>query len=459
MTGSTVSSDFPTTSGAYDTSYNGGGAYWGDLFVSKLDSGLTSLLASTYLGGAGIDLGNSLALDTSGNVYVTGETRSPDFSTTSGAYDTSFNDGDGDGDVFVPKLNSGLTSLLASTFLGGASFEYGWSLALNTSGNVYVTGWTDSSDFPMTSGAYDTSSNGYGDVFISTLNSGLTNLLASTYLGGYGFDEGRSLTLDTSGNVYVTGMTGSTDFPTTSGAYDTSDNNAADVFVSKLNSGLTILLASTFLAGGDCDSRSLSLDTSGNVYVMGFTNKADFPTTNGAYDTIFNGYWDVFVSKLDSGLMSLLASTYLGGSAFDFGNSLALDTSGNVYVTGMTYSADFPTTNGAYDTACGYYYADVFVSKLDGNLSADIYCTYSISPTSKSFSKSGGSGSVKVKTSSDCSRTAVSNAAWITVTSGSSGTGKGMVAYSVSANTGSARTGTLTIAGKTFTVKQARGKR
>src|SRR3990167_6897815 len=312
------------------------------------------LLASTYLGGSSDDVGNSLTLDTSGNVYVTGYTLSTDFPTTSGAYDTSFN---GDVDVFVSKLDGALTSLLASTFLGGSSNDDGYSLTLDTSGDVYVTGYTWSTDFPTTSGAYDTSFNGgVTDVFISKLDSGLSSLLASTYLGGSSNDEVYSLTLDTSGDVYVTGYTWSTDFPTTSGVYDTSFNGGVtDVFISKLDSGLSSLLASTYLGGSSNDEvYSLTLDTSGDVYVTGYTWSTDFPTTSGVYDTSFNGgHSDVFVSKLDGGLTSLLASTYLGGSSdssYDYGYSLTLDTSGDVYVTGYTSSTDFPTTSGAYDT-------------------------------------------------------------------------------------------------------------
>ena len=399
--GYTRSTDFPTTSGAYTTSHSGDH----DVFVSKLNSGLTSLLASTLLGGSGYEEGRSLILDKSGNVYVTGHTQSANFPTTGGAYNTSINGGD----VFVSKLDGGLTSLLASTFLGGSGPEGGNSITLDISGNVYVTGGTRSTDFPTTSGAYDTSL-GYHDAFVSKLDGGLTSLLASTFLGGSGVDIGLSLTLDTSGNVYVTGRTASTDFPTTSGAYNTSVNGG-DVFISKLNGGLTSLLASTFLGGsGNEGGQSITLDTSGNVYVTGGTDSTNFPTTSGAYSTSFNGSYDVFVSKLNSGLSSLLASTFLGGSdlggsglAGDAGSSLTLDTSGNVYVTGITASTDFPTTSGAYDTSYnggigGIGSGDVFVSKLDGNLSAVNQCkAESITASSKRLTLSkGGNGDVTI---------------------------------------------------------------
>ncbi|TVM00546.1 MAG: hypothetical protein CV087_13155, partial [Candidatus Brocadia sp. WS118] len=335
------------------------------------------LLASTYLGGTHNEIGYSITLDTSGNVYVTGYTKSTDFPTTAGAYDTYGYSGPSY-DVFVSKLDSGLTSLLASTYMGGALNDYGLCLALDTSGNVYVTGYTEGG-FPTTDDAFDTDFNGYDsyDVFVSKLDSGLTSLLASTYLGGSGQDDGESLALDISGNVYVTGDTSSSDFPTTGGAYDISRNSSNDVFVSKLNSGLKNLLASTFLGGSDRDyGYSLSLDTSGNVYVTGNTYSSDFPTTGGAYDISRNSSNDVFVSKLDSGLTTLLVSTYLGGSSYDNGYFLTLDTSGNVYVTGSTYSADFPTTSGAYDTSYNGGDYDIFVSKLNGELANLLTSTY-----------------------------------------------------------------------------------
>ena len=329
------------------------------------------LLASTCLGGVYEDYGRSIAVDAGGNVYVVGETLSTDLPTTPGAYDTSRN---GNTDVFVSKFNSGLTRLLASTFLGGAlNHDRGYSIAIDAGGNVYVTGATYSTDFPTKRGSYDAASNGGWDVFVSKFNNGLTNLLASTFLGGKSDDYGYSIAIDTGGNVYVTGETLSSDFPTTTGAYDASYNGGYyDAFVSKFDSGLTSLLASTFLGGGSGDyGRAIAVDGVGNAFVTGNTWSNDFPATPGAYNTSYNGgNDDVFVSKLNSGLTSLLASTFLGGSSNDYGKAIAIDAGGNVYVTGETVSPNFPTTDDAYATACNRGSKDVFVSKFNNQLTS-----------------------------------------------------------------------------------------
>jgi hypothetical protein len=359
VTGKTSSSDYPTTPGAYDESLN----YGGDVFVSKLDSSLSTLLASTFIGGGYSDSGDSIAIDGTGNVYVTGKTFSSDYPTTSGAYDESYNGG---GDVFVSKLDGSLSTLLASTFIGGDDHDEGHSLVID-SGNVYVTGSTDSYDFPTTPGAYDVSHNGSKNVFVSKLDNSLSTLLASTFIGG-GSDIGYSIAIDEMGNVCVTGFTKSSEYPTTPGAYDESHNGGGgDVFVSKLNSSLSTLLASTFIGGRGYDrSYSIAIDGTGKLYVTGSTESFDYPTTPGAYDESHNGNKDIFVSKLDGSLSTLLASTFIGGGDLDEGRSIAIDIdgTGNIYVTGDTKSSDYPTTPGAYDESfnCDY---DVFVSKLD----------------------------------------------------------------------------------------------
>ena len=394
VAGNTSSSDFPTTTGAYDTTYNGSDSYGGDTFVSKLNGDLTSLIASTYLGGSRSDYNNSISVDKDGNIYVAGYTLSEDFPTVSSCYDTSYNGGGYGGDVFVSKLNGNLTSLLASTYLGGSNSDYSYSIAIDSNGNICMTGQTDSSDFPITTGTYDTSSDpsGYNDAFVSRLNSDLTTLLASTFLGGTNGEGGNSITIDTDGNIYVTGWTSSSNFPTTTDAYDTSYNGndytlgdgnyyGHDIFVSKLNSDLTNLLASTYLGGYEQDYvNSIAIDSGGDIYVAGRTWSSNFPTTSGAYDTsyAYNGQTEAYVSKLNGDLTSLLASTYLGGNSYDEIHSIVINSEGNIYVTGGTYSSGFPTTSGAYDT---YSHSDsdggdAFISKLDGTLSNLLASTF-----------------------------------------------------------------------------------
>jgi len=372
VTGYTRSSNFPTTPGAYDETHNGEDY---DVFVSALSSDLSELLYSTFLGGSSGDWVWSLALDSEGSVYVTGETSSSNFPTTPGAYDETHN---GERDVFISALSSDLSELLYSTFLGGSDEDGGWSLALDSEGSVYVTGGTESSNFPTTPGAYDETHNGEDyDVFVSALSSDLSELLYSTFLGGGRDDFGYSLALDSEGSVYVTGGTQSAYFPTTPGAYYETYNGWGDVFVSALSSDLSELLYSTFLGGSGSDRGiSLALDSEGSVYVTGRTRSDNFPTTPGAYDETHNGEdYDVFVSALSPDLSELLYSTFLGGSGYDVGRSLALDSEGSVYVTGGTQSAYFPTTLGAYDETNNGW-ADVFVSALSSDLSELLYSTF-----------------------------------------------------------------------------------
>jgi len=369
VTGTTYSTDFPATRGTYRAVNKGG---W-DVFVSKLNGDLTNLIASTCLGGKSDECGYSIAVDAGGNIYVAGETLSPEFPTTPGAYDTAYNGGYYD--AFVLKFNGDLTSLLASTFLGGGASDYGRAMVIDAGGNVFVTGNTCSRNFPTASGVYSTVHNGgTDDAFVSKFNSGLTSLMASTFLGGQSGDFGKSIAVDGGGNVYVTGETVSPNFPTTPDAYDISHARCSskDAFVSKFSSGLTSLSASTLLGGiGSESSRSIAVDAGGNIYVAGVTSSPDFPTTLGAYNVSPNGDGDAFVSKLNGGLTSLLASTYHGGHRSDNGNAIAIDGGGNIYVTGETLSSNFPTTPGAYDTA--YHRSeDVFVSRFNADLSADI---------------------------------------------------------------------------------------
>ncbi|MCX7640313.1 MAG: SBBP repeat-containing protein [Pyrinomonadaceae bacterium] len=362
VTGVTSSSDFPTTSGAFDTSYNGND----DAFITKLNFTGSGLIYSTFLGGSGTDESCDLVIDGEGSAFVTGQTSSFNFPTTPGAYDTTYNDTNpfSIGDVFITKISPSGSGLVYSTFLGSQAEDYGKAISIDNVGNVYVSGYTTISGFPVTTGSFDTTFNGAKDAFITKLNIANSTLDYSTYLGGSANDSVESITLDNSGAVYVTGETFSSGFPTTPGVFDTSLDGVVDAFLTKLNPSGSGLIYSTFL-GGDASElgKKVIVDSSGNAYLSGYTTSSNFPTTTGAFDNSFNGDRDVFVSKFNSAASQLEYSTFLGGAAFDNGKSLAVDASGNVYVTGETDSSDYPVTAGAYDTDLNGF-RDAFITKL-----------------------------------------------------------------------------------------------
>lgn len=360
VAGTTESDDFPTTSWSYDISYNGG---IDDAFVSKLDSNLYNLLSSTFIGGNNTDDAYSIALDSSGNVYVAGMTGSNDYPTTTWAYDRFYNGNLTD--AFVTKLDGDLSSLLSSTFIGGSDRDYAESIAISSSGNVFIAGSTLSSNYPVTSGAYDTIRDGYEDSVVSKLDSTLSSLLSSTLIGGSLSEKSYSIALSSSDKVFVTGRTGSSDFPITTGAYDKTYNGGGDAYVSTFDINLSNLLSSTFIGGSSTDlPYSLALDSSGYVYITGYTMSSDYPTIC-AYDTTLTGSKDGFIAKLNADLSDLFSSTFIGGSDSDIANAIAINSSDNIYITGGTFSTDYPTTTGAYDRYHSGGDDDVFISKFD----------------------------------------------------------------------------------------------
>jgi len=333
------------------------------------------LTYSTYLNGSGDDLGYGIALDASGNAYVTGSTTSPNFPTTAGAFDTTVSSTD----VFVTKFNPAGSAPVYSTYLGGGLYDEGRGIAVDADGNAYVTGYTTSSNFPTTVGAFHTTLVGQFDAFVTKLNPTGSALVYSTYLGGNGGEYGNGIAVDAAGNAYVTGETGSTDIVATAGAFQSTPGGQTDVFVAKLNPAGSALIYFTYLGGADGDAGSgIALDASGNAYVMGYTSSSNFPTTTGALQTTFaGGFYDAFVTKLDPAGSTLVYSTYLGGSGRDIGNAIAVDTDGNAYVTGSTESVDFPRTLGAFQTTiAGTGSTNAFVTKLDAAGAALVYSTY-----------------------------------------------------------------------------------
>jgi len=378
--GNTGSTAFPTTAGAFDATNNGGT----DVFVTKLNATGTGLLYSTFLGGAGNDLGYyGIAVDDEGSAYVTGVTNAPPFPqpgfpTTPGAFDTTY---DGVHDAFVAKLNASGSALVYSTLLGGTGGGFGdrgYAIAVDDAGNAFVTGGTFSTNFPTTSGAFDTTHNGGSaeDAFVAKLNPSGSGLVYSTYLGGENDDIGLGIALDGAGNAFVAGSTNSTAFPTTGGALDTTFNGLQDAFVTKLNAGGSALAYSTFLGGAGAENGfDIAIDGAGSAYVTGSTFSTNFPTTSGAFDTTANGSGDVFATKLNGTGSGLLYSTFIGGSSDEEGLAVAVDGEGNIFVTGYTNSGAFPTTAGAFDTTFNGGF-DPFVTNLNATGSELIYSTF-----------------------------------------------------------------------------------
>ena len=350
VTGSTY--DVPPLKNAFQATAGGGG----DAFVTKLNAAGSKLVYSTYLGGSGQDYTTGIAVDGSGDAYVTGYTASTNFPTTPGALRTTL----GAPSAFVTELNPAGSALVYSTYLGGsAGTVYAHGIAVDSSGNAYVTGF---GGFPTTPGAYLSGSQ--GGAFVAKLNPTGSALVYAAQLGGSGgFDNGYRIAVDGSGNAYVMGVALSPDFPTTPGAYQTTFGGNEDAFVTELNPNGTALVYSTFLGGSGSENNypgntvgGIAVDSHGKIYVTGTTwginypnNPTDnFPTKNAVQATYGGGQFDAFVAEINPsqvGAASLVYSTYLGGSDQDASYGIAVDGSGNAYVTGFTYSLNFPTKN------------------------------------------------------------------------------------------------------------------
>jgi Beta-propeller repeat len=369
VTGLTSSPDFPTTRGAFQPDFGGGD---GDAFVAKLNRSGSGLVWSTYLGGDAFDVAVGLDVDRRGNVVVTGETTSTGFPTTPGAFQPAF--AGGPSDAFVTKLNANGSRLVFSTFLGGQEaegFDVGFISFFDRHGNVYVEGDTGSPDFPTTPGSFQpTFGGGPGDGFVTKLNPRGSRLVYSTFVGGSGADGAHDGELDKAGNFYVDGFTESTDFPTTPGAFQpTYGGGAIDAWAAKLNRTGTALVYSTYLGGsGEENVADLTVDRSGSAYVPGDTNSEDFPVTPRAFQQAYGGGdADGYVTKLNPAGTRAVYSTYLGGSGFDVAGSVRVDRAGVAHVPGITGSADFPVTGGAFQDGYGGGATDAFLVLLNRN--------------------------------------------------------------------------------------------
>jgi len=335
-------------------------------------SGLGLAYATNLGGGVAYDV----AVDSTGHAYVTGSTSSPAFPTTPGAFGRFFNGGDRD--AFVAKLSSAGTMLEYATFLGSPGDDhgndFGYSIAIDADGNAYVTGWTDSDKFPVTAGAYDTTFNGVPhldlyDVFVAKLNPSGTALRYATYLGGSQSEKGYGIGVDDEGNAYVTGWTASSDFPTAAAfsRFSSFHGGTTDSFVAKLNSTGAGLVYALLVGGKSVDVSSSIAVNSKGYAYITGVTQSTDFPWRLALDYELDGPSDAFVAYVRPAGFDLLFSTYLGGSSSDVAYDIAVDSAGNAYITGETASTDFPVTAGSFGTSYNGGSRDAFVVKLSSS--------------------------------------------------------------------------------------------
>lgn len=361
------STDFPGTAGGYQSAKSTGE----DIVVAKLNSDLTSLIQSTYVGGTGTDVAfGAVSFDSTGSLYFMGVNQGGGFPGTAGGYQAANAGGE---DIFVAKMNSSLTSLIQATYYGGTGLENGFEgVTIDSSDNVYIAGHSNSAGLTGTTGGYQSAKSGGHDMFLVKFNNGLTTLTQATYFGGSGLDAGYTKpVLDGLGNLYIAGETTSANLPGVTGGYQPVNGGGTDFFIAKLSDTLTSLVQSTYLGGTSTDytDGSVRLDSSGNVYVGGFTASATFPGTSGGYQGTFGGGGtDLVIAKFNSGLTSLIQSTFLGGSgAEETDGAVHLDSLGNVYIGADTLSTNFPGTTGGYQSANAGG-GDFIIAKLTSDL-------------------------------------------------------------------------------------------
>ena len=367
-----------------------------------------NILFSKTISGSNHDTATDIALDSEGRIIIVGVTKSSDFPTTNNAFNNTYG-GPGTypddwgccGDGFLTILAKDAETILYSTYIGGSETDSDLAVEVDTLDNIYIAGITKSPDFPTTSNAINSSLNGGADIFISIFSPNASSLLYSSFLGGsgdeitrYGID-GKWLILDKSNNIIITGLTESTDYPTSTTAFDASHNGGIDTFLTKLSSDDSSILYSSFIGGDGVDaSYGVSVDNDNNFIIAGSTSSSNFPTTENAIQSnltstgsgcfgskfTFGGKilnilcGDIFVSKF-SKKGELLSSTYLGGENFDGISGVAVDKFNSIYIAGFSQSQNLPTTPSAYQRE-GKGLNEMYFAKVDKNLTSILYATY-----------------------------------------------------------------------------------
>jgi len=417
VVGSTTSSDFPTTPGAFQRTRREAPGLALDLFVAKLDSDGSSLTYSTFLGGSHNDFPGGIALDVSGNALVTGRSSSPDFPITPGAYNTTPpNELD---KAFVTKLNVSGTALIYSTFI--ANDTQGLGIFVDTSGRTFASGWTSNAAFPTTINAFQPTFGGVSDAYLVELNPQGTALLYATYFGGTKIDYPTGIAVDQAGFVYLVGDTTSPNLPTTADAvrrtFQSTDPDDFDGFVVAFHADWSLKFA-TYLGGNGSDTIRGISSTGIHIAVTGTTASTNFPTTPGGVGQTLKGPTDAFVSTFTFELGTPSYSTYVGGTGADTGASIALNQLENLYITGQTNSNDFPTYTGAFQRQVAGV-TDGFVTRIvpSESLSVNRPVTASSVETSSLGPQNATDGNARTRWSS-----AFSDDQWIYVDLGAQAT-------------------------------------
>jgi uncharacterized protein (TIGR03437 family) len=377
VAGFTDSDDYPVTAGALKTKVHSSASDTStDCVVTKVNPAGNALVYSTYLGGSGEDSCLGMAVDGQGFVYLTGVTRDPfGFPLSDNAPQRQ---GRGFLDAFIVKLNQTGTGVVYGTLLGGTDIDSGIAIAVDSQGAAYITGQTASFNFPVTTGAYQRTLAGVGgspparmgDAYVAKLSPDGGTFQYVTYLGGKNEDVGLGIAVDSQGNAYVVGSTLSDTFPTTTGAFQTTYKGlggnqyfpGGDAFVTKINPTGTALVYSTYLGGAKDDwAVGVAVDSSGKVWVAGATLSSDFPVSSDAAQAKYGGgnpiatfpTGDAWVAELDVAGASMIYGTFVGGKADEYATSVVLDSAGNAYITGSTFSSDFPVTSAALQKGYG----------------------------------------------------------------------------------------------------------
>jgi hypothetical protein len=386
VAGTTVSANFPTKNPILSAAIGNE-----DVFVTKIDAAGATLTYSTYLGGSGVDRPAGMVLDSSGNIFVAGTTTSLNFPTTIGVFQAALAAGacgtDTCPDAFVAKIKADGTGIMYSTYLGGTGTDAAGGITIDSTGNAYVAGTTNSLDFP-TASPFQAALSGTGDAYLTKIKPDGTGLIYSTYLGGGASDLATSVALDISGQAWVGGYTLSTDFPTVN-PIQGSNHGMTDGFIAAFNAAGDVLVYSTYLGGTDTDRvRTVVLDAADNVYAGGETYSADFPVSASPIQSTFGGGTcglapcpDGFLTKLDPTGANEIYSTYLGGTSSDQVAAIAVNAAEEAFVTGSTTSSDFPLQNPIQATIGGGTCpdggcSDVFVARVNASGSGLDYSTF-----------------------------------------------------------------------------------